>query len=580
MFNPAGDEDVWEWVEVKNTGASAVNLNGWVLGDRASRYGAANISSMLGNTTVPAGGTAVIYPSTALGATAAQRFADAWGGGITLIPTSTFPSLNNSGGERIGLWSSHADYFVDANSEPNWSKSVFDLDIATANGFPGVSGAGGPTIAWTGSGSVTDGGMWEVSEVGVGGAHKSNATSFPATQINSSLDRGNPGVLPAGLLPSGLRITEIMYDPASPAVSQGFSESDFEWVEVLNNSGIAINFASTKYVFDDNSGSDLSAANVAAGILGNGQVGVLFNASELTVAEMQTAWGSSINFIPVTNWPVLNNTGDTIALWPSLSAYQSEPTTGTGRTHNNAIVAVTYDNSAAAGWPTDDGRSSIYWNSFTANQALGASWTRSGTDGGLAGVTAAPIIRQVLDNPGQDVGSPGVSPGTVAVLPGDYNGDHVVNAADYTVWRNNLGLSVFLPNDTSPGEVTTEDYGVWKSHYGQSNGGGTIAELAVPEPISMRLTMLLLPAIVVGRRALCVRRKRSVTHVPVQDCRAACRPSRSMCRPRWRGYVRARQYNFGCRSNSCFRADGDQLFADGFDFLRANSWQAVGKTDE
>ena len=36
------------------------------------------------------------------------------------------------------------------------------------------------------------------------------------------------------------------------------------------------------------------------------------------------------------------------------------------------------------------------------------------------------------------------------VLPGDYNQDGIVNAADYTVWRDNLGSPDSLPNDTSP----------------------------------------------------------------------------------------------------------------------------------
>jgi Domain of unknown function (DUF4082) len=39
---------------------------------------------------------------------------------------------------------------------------------------------------------------------------------------------------------------------------------------------------------------------------------------------------------------------------------------------------------------------------------------------------------------------------------GDYNGNGIVDAADYTVWRDHLGqsVSVTLPNDTTPGSVT------------------------------------------------------------------------------------------------------------------------------
>jgi L-ascorbate metabolism protein UlaG (beta-lactamase superfamily) len=54
---------------------------------------------------------------------------------------------------------------------------------------------------------------------------------------------------------------------------------------------------------------------------------------------------------------------------------------------------------------------------------------------------------------------------------GDYNEDTVVDAADYTVWRNNLGQDIALPhegNNITPGMVTIEDYDFWKSRYGNA----------------------------------------------------------------------------------------------------------------
>ena len=49
---------------------------------------------------------------------------------------------------------------------------------------------------------------------------------------------------------------------------------------------------------------------------------------------------------------------------------------------------------------------------------------------------------------------------------GDYNGNGVVDAADYTIWRDHLGQSVTLPNDSTPGTVTAADYDVWKANFG------------------------------------------------------------------------------------------------------------------
>jgi hypothetical protein len=64
-------------------------------------------------------------------------------------------------------------------------------------------------------------------------------------------------------------------------------------------------------------------------------------------------------------------------------------------------------------------------------------------------------------------------------LPGDYNGDKKVNAADYTLWRNTLGMFVDRysgADGDGSGRIDMGDHGVWKSHFGQSlPGAGTVA---------------------------------------------------------------------------------------------------------
>ena len=54
-------------------------------------------------------------------------------------------------------------------------------------------------------------------------------------------------------------------------------------------------------------------------------------------------------------------------------------------------------------------------------------------------------------------------------LPGDFNNNGVVDAADYTLWQDGLN-----------GAYTQADYLVWKNNFGNSSGGGSSA--AVPEP--------------------------------------------------------------------------------------------------
>lgn len=74
-----------------------------------------------------------------------------------------------------------------------------------------------------------------------------------------------------------------------------------------------------------------------------------------------------------------------------------------------------------------------------------------------------------------------------AGVPGDYNQDGTVNAADYTVWRNYLGSGTALANDDTAG-VGPDDYDRWKMHFGESAGAGSGSlsdSVAVPEPAGL-----------------------------------------------------------------------------------------------
>jgi hypothetical protein len=71
---------------------------------------------------------------------------------------------------------------------------------------------------------------------------------------------------------------------------------------------------------------------------------------------------------------------------------------------------------------------------------------------------------------------------------GDYNGDGTVNAADYTVWRNNLGGPSTALQRRDPSNaanpINAADYTFWKSRFGATSGsgGGALDVAAVPEP--------------------------------------------------------------------------------------------------
>jgi sulfatase modifying factor 1 len=88
----------------------------------------------------------------------------------------------------------------------------------------------------------------------------------------------------------------------------------------------------------------------------------------------------------------------------------------------------------------------------------------------------------VMDVIGYDAAGP--------LVAGDFNGNGVVDAADYVVWRKTDG--------------TPAGYNAWRNHFGQPSGGGSgaTANPAVPEPATLVLLMFVAPA------GCCIRRRR------------------------------------------------------------------------
>lgn len=82
------------------------------------------------------------------------------------------------------------------------------------------------------------------------------------------------------------------------------------------------------------------------------------------------------------------------------------------------------------------------------------------------------------------------------ILPGDYNNDGAVGAADYTVWRNTLGSTLLQPqygtgaDGDGDGWISAADYADWKEHYGDTENGA--AAIVVPEPLGLLLAVLVI----------------------------------------------------------------------------------------
>jgi probable HAF family extracellular repeat protein len=95
---------------------------------------------------------------------------------------------------------------------------------------------------------------------------------------------------------------------------------------------------------------------------------------------------------------------------------------------------------------------------------------------------------------------------TTPMLPGDYNQNGTVDAADYTVWRD--GGS---PDDTIGG------YNVWKARFGQTAGNGALtdADAAVAEPAGF---LLFLVGLVAMFRFIRRMLGRSVSSPSIRSC--------------------------------------------------------------
>lgn len=507
MSNPLSpNDDAWEWIEVRNTGATPVDLDGYIidrLGDPKPSSVLPSINSVqTSNTVIPAGGVAVLYDAD-VAVTAADfndaTFRQAWqlAPSVPLIGVSgNFGGgLTNGAGTAIGAWANPGAYELDlAPDEMDVTRVVqltnaaFSIDYRGVSGFPAVSD--GVSIAWNGTGSNQMGENWAATTTGT----TSIAATVPGS-VNDVRDVANPGIAPPGTPPAGLRFTEIMYNPRS-------AESTWEWVEVFNG-GPTINFAATPYVFDDDDDAAKSAANLTTGSIATGTAAVLFNASTtngITLSDMQAAWdpqaARGINFIPVSTWTDLAQGGDTVALWPSLAAYQGETPPGTGRSTNNAVAAVAYENfDDDATWPNDDGNGSIFLADLGFDPATGTNWDLSSPGDSIGSFNAAAIDGTITIHPGGDLGTPGVF--GAAPLPtnnADFDNDGDVDGADFVRWQRGLGQTGLAAGDKSTGDangdgkVDSADLTIWKAHYHAAPG--VVAAGAVPEPGSLVLSWL------------------------------------------------------------------------------------------
>jgi hypothetical protein len=181
MYNPANSDNAWEWVEIYNSGAEAIDLSGYVIDDNSGApYTEANIVSG----TLDSGKSAILFN---VSVRTEEQFRQAWGM-VDLIPVNRWSALNN-GGDSIGIWNSFESYSGDNSTQENTVEQVVYDDTADWPVDDGVASI-----------YLTDldldnnlGSSWALS---VNGAITPlfDAYTFTAFGNNQGADVGSPGV--------------------------------------------------------------------------------------------------------------------------------------------------------------------------------------------------------------------------------------------------------------------------------------------------------------------------------------------------------------------------------------------------
>ena len=100
-----------------------------------------------------------------------------------------------------------------------------------------------------------------------------------------------------------------------------------------------------------------------------------------------------------------------------------------------------------------------------------------------------------------------------ATIEGDYNGNGIVDAADYTLWADSVSAAGFpgdFPADgddgtgtgTPDGMVDNDDYNFWNGRFGATTpiGSGSGSTSAIPEPGGLALLFMTMLSLLVTRR--------------------------------------------------------------------------------
>jgi T5SS/PEP-CTERM-associated repeat protein len=250
--------------------------------------------------------------------------------------------------------------------------------------------------------------------------------------------------------------------------------------EITLRDGAVARFLSTGFGFDSLSGVLASTAGTNDI---HGTVRIQTSASKISVSGGSTA----VFHDPVTN------AGGTIEVFAGSTIVYLQGLTTTGSSSALALTLADPETGNDSGAIEVSGNVSLAGN-LTVNLITGFEpsaggvfpiLVAAGSVTGSLNLVGAPVL------PGGmqwdlDINSSNVLLRVVAT--GDYNGNGVVDSADYVVWRNsqNQQGAGLAADSNGDGMVNVADYNFWRSRVGNVVGSGLGAGAAVvPEPAAM-----------------------------------------------------------------------------------------------
>jgi hypothetical protein len=287
-----------------------------------------------------------------------------------------------------------------------------------------------------------------VDDILVEGVHTSTIT-HTATSADSQYNGVAIGNVIANVVdndvasPASIVISEIMYNPASDETSPGVGE----WIEIVNTGASAVDLGG--WLFDDEDATNWGA--VPAGTIVNpNQIAVFFDSAFTTATTFRTDWSVPASALVVgISWGNLANSPSTTNEILQLL--------------NNVGVEmdiVNFDDTSP--WPSVADGPSINLKNLSADNNSGGNWAQSAAGAAKAVSPTGSTFSAA------DIGSPGRF-----YLGGDYNGNGVVDGADYVVWRETLGSTTDPRADGSGpstgvpnGIVDQFDYAFWRANFG------------------------------------------------------------------------------------------------------------------